>query len=130
MEFFKDKIWKSKNIGKIYFFFFFSIPYPSLKKIFPPFIFLKLFMILEKKKKHVLWRIETKTIQHTQDLETVVKHGQVKMEVAIVQAKLFLEEARRRRGMQVKSPTGGTSALYHLLRPGEGANQLRRLEVG
>ena len=50
----------------------------------------------------------------------IVKHEQVKTEDAIVRANLFLEEARIRWGMQAKPPTGGTAALYHLLRPGTG----------
>ena len=32
--------------------------------------------------------------------------------------------------MQARSPMEGTAALYHLLNPGDGANQPRRLEVG
>ena len=32
--------------------------------------------------------------------------------------------------MQAKSPTEGTAALYHLLRLGDGASQLRNSEVG
>ena len=61
---------------------------------------------------------------------TMVNHEQVKTDVGIVQAKLFFEEAGRSWGMQAKSPTGGTAALYHMLNPWVGSNQLRQLELG
>ena len=61
---------------------------------------------------------------------SLVKHEQIKTEVAIIQAKLLMAEARRRWGIRAESPRGGAAALYHLLQHGDGASQLRQLEVG
>ena len=56
-------------------------------------------------------------------------HKQVRTKIAIIQVGMHLEEARRRWGIQEKSPTEVAAALYHLLRPGDRANKLRQLEV-
>ena len=60
----------------------------------------------------------------------LVKYKHVRTEIAVAQSGFHLEEARRRWGMQANLPTAVAAAVYHLLRPGARANQLRQLEVG